>query len=252
MDQGVGRILAKIKEKGIERNTLVIFMSDNGGCDEVVQPGWYDVPTRTRDGRPIKVGNGNPSVFAGPDDVWQSYGVPWANVSDTPFRLYKHFVHEGGIATPFIARWPGVIQKTNVMTRQIGHVTDLMATYVDVAGAHHPDQFNGKSILPLEGKSLLPIFEGQQRETRSPLFWEHEGNRAVRVDDWKLVSRHNEKWELYDMVADRTESHDLSTEQPERVKEMTTLYEQWAKRCNVLRPEDLPKVQAIQPAKSGE
>lgn len=252
LDQGVGRILSKIKEKGIERNTLVIFMSDNGACDEIIQPGFYDVPSRTRDGRPVKPGNGDHSVFAGPDNVWQSYGVPWANVSDTPFLLYKHFTHEGGIATPFIARWPAVIQNTNVMTRQLAHVTDLMATCVDISGAHHPDRYNGKEILPLEGKSLLPIFEGKQRETRSPIFWEHEGNRAVRDGDWKLVSRHGKPWELYNMPQDRTESHDLSSAQPERVQEMTSLYEQWAKRCNVLPPADLPKVLPIKPAKGSD
>jgi arylsulfatase A-like enzyme len=245
MDKGIGRILSKLQEKGIDQNTLVIFMSDNGGCDEVVQPGWYDVPSRTRDGRTVKAGNSDPTAFAGPDDVWQSYGIPWANVSDTPFRLYKHFVHEGGIATPFIARWPAVIKNTNVMTRQIGHVTDLMATYVDIAGAHHPAQYNGKDILPLEGKSLLPIFDGKQRETRSPIFWEHEGNRAVREGDWKLVSRQGGKWELYNMVADRTEQHDLSAAEPDRVQHLTALYEDWAKRCGVVPPEELPKVRAI-------
>jgi arylsulfatase len=249
LDQGVGRILSKIKEEGIERNTLVIFFSDNGGCAEIIQPDYYDVPSRTRDGRVIKAGNGDHSVFAGPDTVWQSYGVPWANVSDTPFRLYKHFVHEGGIATPFIAYWPAVIQHGDVITRQIGHVTDVMATFVDVAGAHHPATYNGKPILPLEGESLLPIFEGKQRELRSPLFWEHEGNRAVREGDWKLVSRHGQKWELYDMQADRTELHDLSAVQPERVEEMKALYEQWAKRCDVLPVDQLPPARPITPAK---
>ena len=248
MDTGIGRILAKIKKSGIERNTLVIFMSDNGGCDEVIQPGYYDVPSRTRDGRTIKVGNGNPSVFAGPDDVWQSYGVPWANVSDTPFRLYKHFVHEGGISTPFIVSWPAVIQNSNTVTRQIGHVTDLMATFVDLAGATHPATFNGHPIQPLEGKSLLPIFQGKEREPRT-LYWEHEGNRGLRDGNWKLVSRHGQKWELYDVEADRTEINNLADQQPERVKQLTELYEQWAKRCNVVPVEDLPRPRPIVPAK---
>jgi arylsulfatase A-like enzyme len=240
MDRGVGRILAKIRETGIERNTLLIFFSDNGACDEIIHPEYYDVPSRTRDGRQVKAGNADHSVFAGPNDVWQSYGVPWANVSATPFRLYKHFVHEGGIATPFIAYWPGVI-KSNTVTRQLGHVTDLMATFVELSGAHHPATYNGNAIQPLEGKSLLPIFEGKQREKRTPIFWEHEGNRAVRDGKWKLVSRHGQKWELHDMEADRTELHDLADAQPERVKAMEALYEQWAKRCDVLPVEQLPK-----------
>src|ERR1022692_1735085 len=154
MDQGIGRILARLKEMKVEQNTLVIFLSDNGACDEVIQPDWYDVPGKTRDGRPVHVGN-NPSVLPGPDDVWQSYGVPWANVSDTPFRLYKHFVHEGGIATPFIAYWPAVIRQPGSVTRQLGHVTDLMATFVDIAGVRHPTSYLGRAIRSEEHTSEL-------------------------------------------------------------------------------------------------
>jgi arylsulfatase len=248
LDRGVGRILDTLKEKGIEKNTLVIFMSDNGACAEIIQPEWYDVPSKTRDGRPVKVGNGDHSVFAGPVDVWQSYGVPWANVSDTPFLLYKHFTHEGGISTPFIVRWPEVIQKTGVVTRQVGHVTDIMATLVDVAGAKYPGTFNGHPTQPLEGQSLLPIFEGQERSHPQPIFWEHEGNRAVRLGDWKLVARHREAWELYNVVADRTEQNNLAASQLEKVKEMSALYDAWAKRCQVVPPEQLPRVHPISPA----
>ena len=250
MDRGIGRIISRLKEKGVEQNTLVLFFSDNGGCAEVVQPNWYDVPSRTRDGRPITVGNGNPTVLAGPDDVWQSYGVPWANVSDTPFRLYKHFVHEGGIATPFIAYWPAVVHAQGSLTRQLGHVTDLMATFVDIAGAHHPDSYQGRPILPLEGKSLLPIFQGQPRPDRSPVFWEHEGNRAVRLGNWKLVSRFPNGWELYDMEADRTELHDLAAQHPKQVTELSGLYAQWAQRCGVLSPDQLPQPRRTVPERA--
>ena len=119
MDRGIGKILDELKAKGIEDNTMVIFLSDNGACAEVIQPGWYDVPSKTRDGERVKVGNSDHSVFAGPNDVWQSYGVPWANVSDTPFQLYKHFTEEGGIATPFIVHWPAGIKKPGVTSRQM-------------------------------------------------------------------------------------------------------------------------------------
>jgi arylsulfatase A-like enzyme len=241
-----------LKEKGVDQNTLVVFLSDNGACAEVVDPGWYDIPSRTRDGRRIKVGNGDHSVFAGPEDVWQSYGVPWANVSDTPFLLYKHFTHEGGIATPFIARWPAVIQKAGGITGQAGHVTDIMATFVEVAGAKHPDTYGGLAIQPLEGKSLVPIFEGKVRPNSSPIFWEHEGNRAVRLRQWKLVARHGQEWELYDVEADRTELENLATKYPERVREMSALYDAWAKRCNVLPVEQLPRERAIVPAAAKE
>ena len=250
LDRGVGRIVDCLRQTGIEQNTLVIFFSDNGACAEVVQPDWYDIPSRTRDGRPIKVGNANHSVFAGPDDVWQSYGVPWANVSDTPFLLYKHFTHEGGIAVPFIASWPKVIPANGSLTRQMAHVTDIMPTCVEVAGAHHPDSFEGHQILPLEGTSLLPIFEGKERPHPTPLCWEHEGNRAVRVGKWKLVSRDRKAWELYDMESDRTESDNLAPQQPERVRQMTDIYADWAKRCNVLPFDHLPPARPTTPAKA--
>ncbi len=247
MDHGIGRILDRLKEKGIEKNTLVIFFSDNGACAEILQPEWYDVPSRTQIGQPIKVGNANHSVFAGPENVWQSYGVPWANVSDTPFLLYKHFTHEGGIASPFIVRWPAVIQNGGVVSRQVGHVTDIMATVVDVAGTTYPDSYDGQPIHPLEGKSLLPIFEGKVRPHPAPIFWEHEGNRAVRLDQWKLVAEHGHQWELYDLASDRTEQNDLAATHPQKVKELSDLYDAWAKRCNVLPIEQLPRIRPIVP-----
>lgn len=251
MDHGIGRILGELKTKGIEENTLVIFFSDNGACAEVLDPAWYDIPSRTRSGQTVKVGNSNHSVFAGPEDVWQSYGVPWANVSDTPFQLYKHFTHEGGIATPFIVRWPAKIKHVGTLSRQIGHVTDIMPTLVDVAEAKHPDTYNGHAILPLEGQSLRPIFEDKMREHPNPIFWEHEGNRAVRLSQWKLVALHGKDWELYDVNADRTELQNLAAKYPEKVKEMSALYDAWAKRCGVLPPEQLPRPRPTTPARNG-
>lgn len=251
LDSGVGKILEALKAKNIDKNTLVIFFSDNGGCAEVVEPSWYDVPSRTRDGRSIAVGNQDHSVFAGPDNVWQSYGPPWANVSDTPFLLYKHFTHEGGIASPFIVHWPAVIHDAGMMSRQIGHVTDIMPTLVEVSGAKHPDYLGGQRIQPLEGTSLLPIFEGKIRTHPSPIFWEHEGNRAVRLEQWKLVARRDQPWELYDTSTDRTEQNNLAAAHPEKVKEMSELYDAWARRCNVVPFGKLPPEEAIIPADRG-
>jgi arylsulfatase A-like enzyme len=248
LDRGVGRMVERLKAKGAEQNTLVLFFSDNGACAEVIEPGWYDVPSQTRAGQPIQVGNKDHSVFAGPETVWQSYGVPWANVSDTPFLLYKHFTHEGGIASPFIACWPAQMHEPGAISRQMGHVTDIMATFVEAARAQHPATYNGQSIQPLEGHSLLPLFEGKVRPHPAPIFWEHEGNRAVRLGQWKLVAEHGQAWELYDVEADRTEQHNLAERYPDRVKEMSARYDAWAKRCQVVPPEQLPRPRPSVPA----
>lgn len=252
LDQGVGRVVAELKRKNIEDNTLIIFLSDNGACNELVQPGWYDVPSQTRDGRPVKVGNKDVTVFAGPVDVWQSYGTPWANVSDTPFRLYKHWTHEGGISSPFIVHWPDGIKAKGALTRQIGHITDLMPTLLEVAKAPYPTTYKSRSIQSLEGQSLAPVFAGQPLPHPNPIFWEHEGNRAVRLGSWKLVSRYPDPWELYNMDADRTELNNLAEAHPEKVKELSALYDAWAKRCNVVPPDDLPKPLQIVPSLLGE
>jgi arylsulfatase len=234
MDKGVGRVVAKLRDLGRLDNTLILFLSDNGGCAEEIPAEWRGsmFPEKTHDGRPTKVGN-DPKNLPGPDDVFQSYGLPWANASNTPFRLFKHWVHEGGIATPLIAHWPATIRKPG-LTRQVGHVIDILPTCLEVAGVEHPRQHRSEATLPIEGKSLLPVLQGKERAGHDAIFWEHEGNRAVRQGKWKLVSRHPSRWELYDMEADRTELHDLSREQPERVKELTEKYEAWAKRCGVV------------------
>ena len=236
LDQGVGRILDAIRRSGQEDNTLVLFLADNGGCAEEIGPRWkgLHIPSATRDGAPVRIGN-TPGVMTGPETTYQSYGVPWANASNTPFRLYKHWVHEGGIATPLIARWPKAIRKTNVLTHEPGHLIDLMATCVDVAGARYPESFAGERITALEGKSLRPVFEsGKRTGHEQGIFWEHEGNRAVRQGKWKLVSRHPGDWELYDLEADRTEMRNLAGAQPARVASMAALYyDRWAARALV-------------------
>jgi arylsulfatase len=209
MDQGIGRILQKIRDIGEEDNTLIMFLADNGGCAEIVD-------------------SGKPGVPPGLPDSFMSYGVPWANASNTPFRLYKHWVHEGGIATPFIARWPSVIKQKNSMTRQVGHLTDIMATCVDVSGAKYPSA----PIQPMEGKSLAPVFHGKSIGDRN-LYWEHMGNRAALEGKWKLVSRYPDKWELYDMEADRTEMNDLASAMPDKADQLLNDYNTWAQRVGV-------------------
>jgi arylsulfatase len=189
---------------------------------------------QTRDGRPVRTG---PGVMPGPEDTYIAYGRSWANVSNTPFREYKHWVHEGGISTPLIAHWPAGIPvaRRNQLVTTPGHLIDIMATCVDLSGAQYPTERDGQTIHPMEGVSLRPTFAGQPLERAEPLFWEHEGNRAVRDGKWKLAAKGPRgRWELYDMDADRTEMHDLAAEQPAKVKELTAKWEAWAKRANVL------------------
>ena len=233
MDQGIGRILEKIRQVGVERNTLVMFLSDNGGCAEEVASSWkgLHIPKTTRSGRSVQVGN-SPNMTPGGEDTYQSYGLAWANASNTPFRLYKHWVHEGGIATPLIVRWPEVIRDGGGLTHQVGHVIDVMPTCLQAAKIVYPKLFQGLKLLPSEGKSLIPIFRGQTRQ-QSVHFWEHEGNRAVRDGKWKLVSRHRGTWELYDVETDRTELNDLAAKFPVIVQDLARSYQAWAKRCNV-------------------
>ncbi len=251
MDAGIGRIVQALKKKGQLDNTLILFFQDNGGCAEGMGRGGNQkradkptlkpmdpkalqtgmIPRQTRDGWPMLKGTG---VLPGPADTYIGYGQGWANVSDTPFRLYKHYVHEGGIATPLVAHWPKGIKAKNELRHQPGHLIDIMATCVDVSGATYPKEYKGQKIQPMEGKSLVPAFADKPIE-REALYWEHEGNRAVRVGKWKLVARRrNGKWELYDMEADRSEMNDLADKQPDRVKKMSDLWQKYGERTNVL------------------
>lgn len=225
MDQGIGRIVESLRRTGRLENTLILFLSDNGGCDEVIQG------TKTRHGYFARGGT-RPDVLPGGPDTYAAYGVGWANASNTPFRRYKKWGHEGGIATPLIAHWPAVI-KPDRMTHEVGHIIDVMATCLDVAGAEYPTERNGHKVTPLEGKSLSPVFEGRTRTGHEALYWEHIGNRAMRRGKWKLVAERGDPWELYDLEADRTELNDLADRRPEKVRELRSLYDAWAKRCNV-------------------
>jgi arylsulfatase len=171
----------------------------------------------------------------GAADTYIAYGIEWANASNTPFRMYKHFVHEGGVATPLIAHWPAGVKRTGELERQPGHLIDIMATCVDLAGAAYPTEFAGEVIQPPEGVSLAPAFAGKALAREQPIYFEHEGNRAVRQGKWKLVARGaNGAWELYDMDADRTEMHNLAASVSAKAEELAALWQAWAERANVL------------------
>lgn len=258
MDQGIGEVMKSLEEQGMKDNTLVFFLQDNGGCAEEfgfrqeIAPHHQDVaadvnkpmganelqtnmvPKYTRDGRPVLTGIG---LEPGGDDTYLGYGKPWANASNTPFRMYKHWVHEGGISTPLIVYWPAGIKVKNELIHEPGHLIDIMATCIDVAETDYPKTFNGNNITPLEGVSLAPTFAQEDLPSR-PLFWEHEGNKAVRLANYKLVSRWKKdaefNWELYDLDKDRSETNDLADQMPEKVSELELVWKAWAKKAGVL------------------
>ncbi len=236
MDAGIGELIKTLEEIGQLGNTLILFLSDNGACAEELggPPKKRDreklISTQTTsDGKPVYRGN-DPSIMPGPETSYQSYGVPWANLSNTPFRLYKHWVHEGGISTPLIVHWPDVVKAAGELRHQIGQLPDIMATCLEVSGATYPEEHDGKPILPLEGTSLVPIFENKQNG-KEILFWEHEGNCAIRQGDCKLVSRFPGNWELYDMQEERTEIKNIAKRHPQKVRELEGLYQDWSNRC---------------------
>ncbi|MDF9826136.1 arylsulfatase A-like enzyme [Ereboglobus sp. PH5-10] len=254
MDQGIARIVAQLDASGQLDNTIIMFMHDNGGCaepqgrqpepaanvpapGETFRPLGPDEPQpkarpphmQARDGRPIRTGVG---TMPGPEDTYIGYGHDWANVSNTPFREYKHWVHEGGISTPLIVHWPAGIPAAlnGTFVRPPAHIIDLAATCVDLAGAKYPAKRGDTALTPLAGVSLRPLFTGAQTLQRpAPIFWEHEGNRAVRDGDWKLVAKGSDgPWELYNIAADRAELNNLAAQHKDIANRLAAAWENWA------------------------
>ena len=262
MDQGIGKIITTLEKKGILENTVIFYMHDNGGCAEPLDSDQPEIaltidqqkihpfskdsvfvgkkPNYTRDGQFIRSGMG---VMPGPANSWVTYGVEWANVSNTPFKSYKHFTYEGGIASPLIVYWPKGIKQKGVIRSQNAHLIDIMATCIDIAGISYPSNFNGNTIQPLEGKSLVGAFQNKPIQ-RDFIFWEHEGNRAIKSGKWKLVSKTNKPkvftekdqnaWELYDMELDPSETNNKAIQFPDKVKELILMWEKEAIRTKAL------------------
>ena len=263
MDGQIGRLVRMLEEKGKLDNTLIFFLQDNGACAEELnwvqaQPKEEElvpmkvgelqtkmVPTITRDGKTVKVMK---EGWPGPPEGYTAYGLDWANASNTPFREYKHWVHEGGISTPLIVHWPERIKTGGAFRSEPAHLIDIMATCVDVANANYPQTYRNQPIKPMEGKSLIPVFDNQPLD-REAIFWEHEGNRAIRMGKWKLVSKVSKRnsfiwdktneldivhWELFDMETDRTEMRDVAVENPDLVEKMAEMWMAWAERTGTV------------------
>ncbi len=216
LDQNVGRLVAHLEQKRLLDNTIILFCSDNGACPFERTRGRYKKPWD-------------------PKSHW-TYDASWAHVGNTPFRLYKQNQHEGGISSPLIAHWPnGLKTAAGSTTRQPGHLIDFMATALELAGATYPRQVGERNIDPLQGRSLVPIFQGETREPHESLYFHYGADRALRRGPWKMVSAKLGKWELYNLDEDRTELNDLAASQPDRLKRMAAEWFRIAKDVDRLK-----------------
>ncbi|MBB5268752.1 arylsulfatase [Algibacter amylolyticus] len=235
MDQNIGNLVNHLKTQNMFDNTLIIFLNDNGACAEFSE-----------------LGSGNPNHLETKKAYNAlSYGRAWANASNTPYKEYKHWTHEGGIGTPFIVHWPKMISKENQgkIISEYGFLPDIMASCVDVAQTNYPKAYEGNTIVPASGKSLVPLFKGENKQIHNePIFWEHEGNKAVRLGKYKLVSKWEKEketnWELYDMETDRTEMHNLANVRREKVDELRSMYDHWEKEKSVFAYSEVLKIRA--------
>lgn len=226
MDQNIGRVMDTLKETGIDDNTLVIFFSDNGGCASDIVEGTENYE---------KYRDYNKGKVVGTKESYVFCGAGWATAQSAPFRRYKTWTYEGGISTPMIVRWKGKVEPGSV-SNEVGHVIDLVPTFMEVAGAKYPSESRKNKVLPIEGKSLLSAFHGKKFKKDRELGWFLYGSRAYRIGKWKLVwGVTARKWELYNMEADRTETHDLAAKHPDIVKRLSDAWRSWAKRSEVPR-----------------
>jgi arylsulfatase len=227
LDQGIGRVLDTLQRIGAAENTVVFFLSDNGASAEFLDT-WPN-PARGH----------KPGSETGTRESHRCLEVGWANAANTPFREHKMWVHEGGISTPLIVSWPAGIPAKGQFSRETGHVIDLMPTFLEIAGTTYPHSFKDRPLTPLPGKSLVPALKGGRLGERT-FGWEHEGNRALRRGDWKLVAAYRGEWELYDLQSDRAELNNLAGKEPAKVKELAALWQQWADQVGVVPWEKLP------------
>ncbi|MDH5247887.1 MAG: arylsulfatase [Cyclobacteriaceae bacterium] len=224
VDEGIGRIVQLLRDAGQLDNTMIMFLSDNGACHETLTGRMdNDLKDFSAVAKTIPVGQKGSYV---------AYGKEWANACNTPFRLYKHWTHEGGINTPFIIHYPNVIRRGRIV-HETAHLIDIMPTVLELSGGNYPKDFEGNQIHPVEGTSLVPLLNGIGWKGHEMLFWEHEKSKAVRKGKWKLVSEPDKPWELYDMHEDRSELHNVSLMYPDTVHVMEVAYNEWASRVGV-------------------
>jgi arylsulfatase A-like enzyme len=236
MDQGIGRMMKTLEQTGKADNTIIVFLSDNGASAELSEgygPG-FDRPNQTRSGLPVSY-NRNEGVMPGGQNSFFSIGPNWANVANTPFKLWKSQAMEGGIHTPMIVSWPKGIKNKGIKTDQIGHVMDFMATFLEVSGTKYPKEYNGNAITPMEGQSFAAVLQGKKAGPARAIFNEHEGSKYVRYQDWKLlVAGQDRNWRLFNMAKDKSEITNVAAEHPEVVEKLTKMWDTWALKHHVL------------------
>lgn len=216
MDREIGRVLDQLRAMNALDNTLVMFLSDNGASAEKILRG---------DGHDENAPPGSARSYL-------CLEPGWANLANTPLRRSKIFVHEGGIATPLILNWPRGIAARGELRHAPGHLVDLLPTILEVTGSSKPAEWQGQPLPPGHGQSLVPLLAQDRPGSERTLWWFHTGNRAIRQGDWKLVSEKDQPWELYNLATDRSESHDLAAEQPQRVGQMEAA---WLERLQAFR-----------------
>jgi arylsulfatase A-like enzyme len=222
MDQNVGRVLGDLRSHRELENTLILFLSDNGACAEW-DPSGFDGSSSPKN----ILHRGDDLDKMGGPETYHSAGSGWANASNTPWRLYKHYTNEGGISDPCIVHWPDGIGRRGVLENTPAHLIDIMPTIVEATGARYPERIGSREIFPMVGNSLLPSLRGQKMPERT-LYFEHEGHRAVRENRYKSTALRGQPWSLYDMQTDRTELNDLAAKQPKRVDAMARKWDAWA------------------------
>lgn len=230
VDQGIGKIVQKLKETGKYENTVVFILSDNGASYERGNKSGFDRAAFTRDSRPIEYNAQNPGL----ETTWNYIGNAWANAANTPFRFWKVESYEGGTATPFIVHWPAGIQSNkNGIHTGLAHVIDVLPTCLELSGAKFPESIHGEKALKPVGKSLMPLINGEKSEVHDTLYWEHQGGRAIRIANWKMSALVRQSWELFKINNDHTEMDDLSSQYPEIVAELNDAWLRWAAANNV-------------------
>jgi arylsulfatase len=225
MDREIGRLIEQLKAMSVYENTLIFFASDNGASAEIM----------------VRHGGHDPQAAPGSAATYLCLGPGFSSAANTPFRRHKTWVHEGGTGTPLVVHWPAGIQARGELRHTPAHVIDFVPTIFDILDIEKPTEWDGEKIPPAPGRSLVPAFHQDVRVDRDFLWWLHEGHRAIRVGDWKLVAAKNDPWELYDLRTDRAESHNLAQERPEEAKELESQWNRQLEAMSRLAAKTAPK-----------